>query len=114
MICSRLGISQATFQQYYKVTVEEIELRRKRTYRLKVLETDKQKLEEFIETGLKEALQKQDMKAYFNGLSLLATLMGVSKQVSLEMKDNTKKGIKEDVLEQMNQIPNLEDELNEE
>jgi hypothetical protein len=114
IICSRLGIPQSTFQQYYKTTVEEIQLRRKRTYRLKVLETDKEKLEEYIETGLKEALQKQDMKAYFNGLTLLATLMGVSKQVSLEVRDNTKKGIKDEVLDQMNQTPNLEDELNEE
>ena len=83
---------------------EQIELKRSQK-KLKILESDKEKLEEYLEEGLKLALKKQDPKAYFAGVQILGNLYGVATlRVTTTQKEE---GLTSSTLNVMNKEPDL-------
>lgn len=104
LVARKLDLSIDLVEEFYNEVNEEIQLYYKKE---RVLESDKNKFADLLQTGLKRSLEKGDLKNYFRGVELFALLCGFKQNSINQAKELTGQLLSPELIEAIKKEPKL-------
>lgn len=104
LVGRKLDLSIDLVEEFYNEVNEEIQLYYKKE---RVLEADKNKFADLLQTGLQKSLAQGDLKNYFRGVELFALLCGFKQNSINQAKELTGTLLSPELIDSIKKEPKL-------